>query len=185
MNQISEQYYWAGEGKPIVITSLANAIAAIEIIIVQGEGSSDTYFKGDQAFFNKDYKLPHFFRFKEIAIGRYYQQGDNLREAPRGEKFSVDYTETYPLKINAKSSDYAEGTNLRHLNNTFNLNYSIMLYQLQEGFNGTPSLFYTAIMNGMHNLSSIAMEMVVLPIKNDPEQRNGCPTFEWIIPPSF
>ena len=36
----------------------------------------------------------------------------------------------------------------------------------------------TAIMNGMHAMSSLARELMALPLDDRPGE-NGCPTFEW------
>ena len=55
-----------------------------------------------------------------------------------------------------------------------------MLLQLQEALSGNPKVLYTAIMNGMHNLSPIASQIMALPIEGDAQGRHGCPTFEWL-----
>ena len=64
----------------------------------------------------------------------------------------------------------------------FNRQYSLMLLQLEEALNGNPKVVYTAIMNGMHALSDLALRLVALPIPGDPQQRHGCPTYEWVDP---
>ena len=56
----------------------------------------------------------------------------------------------------------------------------MMLMQLEQALTGTPKTLYTAIMNGMHGLTSVALDMVSTPIKGDRKGRTGCPTFEWI-----
>jgi hypothetical protein len=68
---------------------------------------------------------------------------------------------------------------MQALNDRFNEGYSMMLSQLAEGFGGNPAVFYTAIMNGMQGLGSVARTMVQTPIAGDPEGRTGTPTFEW------
>jgi hypothetical protein len=55
-----------------------------------------------------------------------------------------------------------------------------MLEQLEQALTGTPKTLYTAIMNGMHGLASVAQNMMVTPIDGDPDGHTGCPTFEWI-----
>lgn len=179
--QINERYYWAGGGKPILIHSLETALEALNVIIKQGEGSHDSIFDGDETYFEQPDEIAHYFRFNEIACGRYYQVGDKPKDPPSGEHFEVDYDAVFPIKCNAKSSDYPVGSRLATLNDEFNGQYSLMLFQLAKAFNGNPSVLYDAIINGMHNMTSIAHEMMSLPIA-DSDKVNGAPSFEWIEP---
>jgi hypothetical protein len=89
----------------------------------------------------------------------------------------------YPIKRNAKSTDYAPGSTLARLNDTFNRQYSLMLCQLEQAFNGNPSVLYDAIVNGMHGMTSVAHEMMGLPIDGDAGGAHGAPTFEWVASP--
>ena len=57
-----------------------------------------------------------------------------------------------------------------------------MLIQLEQAFNGTPSVLYHAIVNGMHSMASIAMEMRSLRINDDGDETCGSPSFEWNSP---
>jgi hypothetical protein len=45
------------------------------------------------------------------------------------------------LKHSPKQTDYNHFEDIRHENAVFNLNYAMMLDQLEEGFNGTSMLF--------------------------------------------
>lgn len=63
-----------------------------------------------------------------------------------------------------------------------NSHYFRMLLQLEEPMNCNPKVLYTAIMNGMQNLTPIAREMMSTPIEGDAAERRGCPTFEWVEP---
>jgi hypothetical protein len=58
-----------------------------------------------------------------------------------------------------------------------------MLTQIEEAFNGTPSVLYNAIVDGMHGLTPIAIQMMSMRI--DPtgaDMTCGAPSFEWIEP---
>ncbi|RBL89738.1 ferritin-like domain-containing protein [Chitinophaga flava] len=177
-NQVSEEYFWRGGGTPIVVTSLANATAAIDLIVEQGEGSSVNTVVKAFSFAGTD-EVPHYFRFNEIYHGRLYNKNDDPYHSPTGAVIDVDYTAVFPIKTSCKSSDLQQFPELSYLNNLFNNNYTTMLSHLEEGFNGNPAAFYTAILNGMHKLSPIAYNLVQLPIPGDPKGRHAAPSFEW------
>lgn len=179
--QISEQFYWGSGGQPIVIKTLCDAKKALGVIIEQGEGAGDSIYDEDEHYFDQPAEVAHYFRFKEIASGRYYQPGDKPQDPPSGAPFLVDYEAVYPIKINAKTTDYAPGSRLATLNDSFNRQYSLLIYQIEQAFNGTPYLLYDAITNGMHSLTSIAIEMMSLPISGA-DGTHGAPSFEWIDP---
>ncbi len=176
--QVGPEYFWGALGRPIVITSLADAKAAIDIIVRQGEGADLT--KGEvKDFFAKREECPHYFRFKEIAEGRQYLKNDSPFGAPQGEEFAVDYAAVYPIVDDPKQASYPPGSKLAALNSSFNRQYSIMLTQLELAFNGNPQILYEAINNGMHGLASIALEMMDTKISKD-SITTGAPSYEWV-----
>jgi hypothetical protein len=164
--QVSEQYYWGSGGRPVVVSGLASAEQALETIVSQGEGSHDSIDDDDTLEFNQPDELAHYFRFNEIRCGRHYRTGDS------------------PHKANPKQSDYAPGSKLAELNANFNRQYSLMLTQIETALNGVPRLLYDAISNGMHALTSIALEMMTLPIDSMVGNLHGAPSFEWVEPPT-
>lgn len=178
-HQINLNYYWSGGGKPIKISSLSEAKEAIEVIMTQGEGTSRSIYDGDEFYFDQRNEVAHFFRFREILFGRYYQHGDDPHAPPTGDQFEVDYKQVYPVKVNAVSSDYKHDPQMSSLNQDFNRKYSTMLRLITEAFNGSPDALYTAILNSMHNMASIAHKMVSTPIHGHPNV-HGAPSFEWI-----
>jgi len=182
-HQVNEQYYWSSGGKPIVVTSLASAIEAMTVIKKQGEASHNSIYDGDAEYFGQPREVAHYFRFNEIACGRYYLPDDHPAEPPTGAHFDVDYTAVYPIRRNARSTDYRPGSELARLNDTFNRQYSVMLWQLEQAFNGNPSALYDAIVNGMHGMTSVAHEMMCLPIEGDAGGAHGAPSFEWVASP--
>ncbi|MCB0712219.1 MAG: ferritin-like protein [Ignavibacteriae bacterium] len=181
-NQVSEEFYWHGGGKPIVVRNLSDASEAIDVICDQGEGADGTLFDGDNHFFGQPEEIAHYFRFKQIYSERYYAKTDNIHSEPSGPIFPVTYDDVYPIKPNCTSADFAGTPELENLNNRFNAHYSMMLSQLEQGFRDDPTVLYTAIMNGMRGLTPIAQAIMQTPINGDPEGRTGCPTFEWRAP---
>ncbi len=178
-NQINESYYLSGKGVPVVVKDLESASSALDEIVEQGEGTAP----GDEErklVFKADEELAHYYRFSEVFHGKFYKEGDDLHQPPTGEDLPVDFEAVYPVKINAKSGDYEEGSELWELNNEFNRLYSNMLLQLEEAFNGNPNLLYTAITTGMKGLNPVAAKIVALPIPGDKKGLHGTPTFEWL-----
>jgi hypothetical protein len=55
-----------------------------------------------------------------------------------------------------------------------------MLQKMEKAFNGFPKELYSAIMNDMHQMAKITIEMAQIPIANDPDNLTGAPTFQWI-----
>lgn len=177
--QIGPGYYWGAAGESIVVRTLDDALAALRVIIRQGEGASIAMAAGEAQYFADPRNRGHYFRFMEIAKGRRYKAEDSPMSNPTGEVIDTDFSACAVLKANPKASDYAAGTPLATLNAAFNRHYSLMLNQIELAFNGNPTLLYEAITNGMHGLAGIAYEMVRTPI---PDEAGvfGCPSFEWV-----
>ena len=181
--QIGEKYY-SGGGKPIVITNKESADEALKIVINQGEGSSESIFietEDNEHDSNPPEKLGHFFRFMEINCEKCYSSTDKPQDYPSGKPLGVDYNEVYPIKQNAKSSDYKSSPKLTEFNDDFNREYSLMLIQLEKGFNGTPEALNDAI-DCMHKMVPIARDMMSVRISDDGDDTCGAPSFEWNSP---
>jgi hypothetical protein len=176
--QIDEEFYWGGRGKLIVIKDLESAKKGLDLVIQQGEG---TRVADSQRGSNFDFSA-HFYRFREILFSRRYKVDDDPREEPTGDLLSVNFVEVFPIKANARQSDYDPESELARLNLQFNRHYTVMLLQLVEAFNESPKSMYTAIMNGMHGLKPIAERIIALPIPGNEERLHGCPSFEWSNP---
>lgn len=177
-NQVTEQYFWGGAGRPVVVTTLETAREAIDLIVEQGEGARIDSGQVDGNFFSGE--KPHYFRFKEIHEGRLYRATDSPDGPPTGDPLPVNFEDVFPIKTDCKDADFSGHSELQHLNRLFNSNYTMMLSQIAEGFNGNPQAFYTAIMNGMHNLTPLARQMAMIPIRGDAQRRHGAPSFEWL-----
>ncbi len=161
-----------------VITDKKSGNKALKIIINQGEGSGDSVYEFKPSE-KSEKKVAHFFGFMEIHSRRYYSSTDKPRDYPSGECFTVDYNEVYPIKENAKSSDYKSFPQLAKLNDTFNQQYSLMLKQLEQAFNGQCSKLDDAI-HSMHSMCDTAKKMMEIPISDDGKEKCGAPSFEWV-----
>ena len=177
--QIQQDYYWSGGGKIVAVHNLASAKEAMALVIAQGEGAWPQP-DASAAGFGDAVRMGHYYRFKEIACKRRYQASDDPAGLPTGAPISVDYSAVYPIKMNARASDYPPGSRLSNLNTAFNIRYTAMLLELNEVMNGTPKTLYTAIMDSMHELTPTAHEMMKVVIDGDPQGYTGCPTFDWV-----
>ena len=181
-HQIGEDFYWKGDGSPIVVHDLVSANEAIETIITQGEGCPDSIFDVDADYFGQTQDVAHYFKFKEIKHQRFYQQGVSPFDSPSGEMFDMDYDAVHPIIANPSAKYYQNMPRLARLNRRFNEIYSLMLYQIAEAFNGTSEILYTAINNGMRNLRPLAEEMMAIRLSGDKQACVAAPSFEWITP---
>lgn len=178
--QLEADYYWSGGGRILPVTNVDSAKNALAVVIDQGEGawSREAAFVGKS--FHDPFPIGHYFRFSEIFHQRRYLRTDDPLSPPTGPRVTVDYASVHPIKRNARSTDYAPGSQASNLNYTFNALYTSTLRQIEEAFNGSPKTLYTATMNGMHELASVARDLMRTPIEGDPDGRTGCPTFEWV-----
>lgn len=177
-HQISEKYYWGAGGKPIIVTDHKTAKAAIHEIMEQGEGMTDP--QSNERPLDHSENIPHYFRFKELKMERSYAVTDLRKGDPTGASIHVDYTSVYPIGDNLKHKDYKKKPDLEYLNARFNYNYAMMLSQLQEGFAGNTDAFYSAIVNCMRNMTTLAKDLVKQELAPG---IHAAPSFEW--PDSF
>jgi hypothetical protein len=177
--QLEADYYWSGGGQIIAVHDLASARQALSLVIEQGEAAWPPSAEDFAAVAGERLEMGHYFRVSQIYHEREYVAGDDPGGAPTGQPITVDYGAVYPIRVNAKSGDYPAGSAAAALNLAFNREYTLMLRQIEEGFNGEPRALYTAIMNGMHAVSTLARQLMALPLADHPGE-NGCPTFEWI-----
>jgi hypothetical protein len=179
--QIHKDYYWSGGGEVVIVTDLATATQALNIVINQGEAAwPHPRGGGAKTGFGTVLEMGHYYRFSEIFHRKRYRENDDPDKPPTGGSIAVDFDASYPVVINPTSADYPKESQLAKLNDAFNARYTGMMLQLNEAVGGTPKALYTAIMNGMHALTPIAHEMMKIPLDLDP-QRVGCPTFEWFV----
>jgi len=139
------------------IADAGSAIAAIELIVAQGEGSATSPL-------DPEHEAAHYYRYAEIFYGK--KLIPNPDPKPGGPEFaygghtiSFDPRGIWPAISNPKSSSYGAGTKVRDLNDTFNGTYTRFLKSLHLVFNGKPDRLGPAI-GLMESLKAQALVMM-------------------------
>lgn len=166
--QVGPEYFYSGGGTVIPVTDLDSARAALHLIAAQGEGLGGGIYDGDG-------ELAHYYRFRQLQIGHYYEPGDTP-ENPTGPALSVDWDAVYKVKANIKLADYPAGSELAGMAADFNTDYAEFLGQLTQAFNGQPSLLQDAVWH-MFRLRDGFNRLIRNPLPGSDGLHAG-PTFE-------
>jgi hypothetical protein len=131
---------WFPADQLFPITNVDTAVAGIEVIKIQGEGTTADPLS--------PYGVPaHYYRFEEIVKGRRLIVDPSV---PEGYSFSgapvpFDAATVIPLQENSKLSDYKPGTLAYAGVRQANYTYTAMLNALHDTFDGQPDRLRTAI----------------------------------------
>lgn len=146
------------------VTDEASALAAIDLIVEQGEGSATSPL-------DPEHELAHYYRYAEIYHGRKLIANPDTGPAPvppwvfKGHPITFDPAGVYPVISNPGADSYAGLPRLRDLNHTFNVGYSDLLRKLHQVFNGRPDWLGPALL-GMQSLkyqARLLMSQEVVP----------------------
>jgi rubrerythrin len=159
------------------VTNLDDAVAAIELIVEQGEGTTESPTDDDA-------RLAHYYRFAELFYGRRLVRnpaaGPAAPPAERyiyaGDPISVDPSDVLPLRRNPKVSDFPPEA--REQADEFNRAYTDTLRALHDGFNGRPQSIAHAIELMRVDLTPLALALVQMPL---PDGTRAGPTFEYVL----
>lgn len=172
--QITPEYYYNGGGDIIEVTDLRSAIRALKVIQEQGEGSRIG------AIYDAERELGHYYRFQQLELEKYYvvnkdepEQSDRP-DHPTGASFKVDWDAVYPIKTNAKLSDYPAGSELYVAAEEFQTAYSDFLAKIEYAFDGHPEHLIPAV-GGMFRLKEQANSLIRNPIPD--KGVNAAPIF--------
>lgn len=160
---------WFGD-RLFVITNPDTACRAIDLIKIEGEGTSESPFQspGDPA---------HYYRFGEIAAGRrIIKTRDGF--AFGGAPILFDPSGVWPLRPNCKIADFGPDTQARTRIEAFAYNYSSLLNSLHNTFNGAPEQLDTAI-GIMYDLRVCAVALMETDTGDSSGQTVG-PSFEYV-----
>jgi CDGSH-type Zn-finger protein len=179
--QVTDALYYGGSGRIIAVHDLVSALAALVEIVEQGEGlQHKQVWDGDRDMFHPERgEVAHFFRFKEIAVGRHYQPGDTPQSGPTGDPLPVDWEAVHDMRPNPRTADHPEGSEARVRLEQFNRSYSGILHLLHKAFNGSPRLLAVAT-GQMYALREQAIGLMELPT-GDGKTSVG-PSFEYVPP---
>lgn len=166
--QIGPEYYYSGGGGLIAVTDMASAKAALDLIAEQGEGVTGH-------IFDEEGEIAHYYRFQQLLLGRFYQEGDQP-DHPTGGPVAVDWDAVLPIKTNAKMSDYPEGSALWQAARDFNADYAAYLRLLTQAFDGQPALFIDAV-GAMFRIKDAMLQLMRHPLP-DGSGQTAAPTFQ-------
>jgi len=179
--QVTDALYYGGAGRIVAVSDLVSAKRAITEIVEQGEGlDHESILDGDRDMFHPDRdELAHYFRFRELALGRRYRPGDTPSSGPTGEPVTVDWAAVHPMRVNPRSADHPPGSEIRAAMDRFNRSYSEVLALLHQCFNGDPRLLAIAT-GAMYGIKGQMVTLMRLD-SGDGATTVG-PAFEWVAP---
>ncbi|WP_063126980.1 ferritin-like domain-containing protein [Nocardia fusca] len=179
--QLNEMHFSGGGGEIIPVHDLKSALSALAEIVEQGEGAARTeVWDGDKNIYHPDRdEVAHYYRFVELAQGRRFRPGDTPQSGPSGEPIRIDPEGILPMRPNQRTADYAQGSEIRIAQEEFNNTYCLLLYLLEDVFNGSPSQMRDAV-GAMYALKSQAQALMKMP-SGDGMTTAG-PTFEYVPP---
>ena len=159
----------------IHVHNAETAIAAIDLIVEQGEGTAVSPL-------DPEHELAHYYRFAEIYNGRkLIRNSDSKPGAPGfiygGHRIEFDPSGVWPVIRNPSQNGYASGSKARNLNETFNYTYTGLLKSLQLVFSGEPDRLGPAI-GLMESMKEQAL--VMMSTETVPGQTAG-PSFEYTL----
>lgn len=161
----------------VVVTDVASACQAIDIITDQGEGTA----KSPQEFIGADFA--HYYRFAEIANGHRLIPNPSARpDSPpdeqyvySGEPIVLDPAGILPVPTDPTTATYAEGSPARKACVAFNYTYTSLLKSLHTTLNGKPGNLDASI-GLMMSLRQQAIDMMT---GTTTAATATGPTFEW------
>jgi hypothetical protein len=159
------------------VTDLASALAALDEIVEQGEGTSrGEVWDGDHDIFHPERdEVAHYYRFQELKLGRRYQRGDTPQSGPTGEPVAIDPAGIAPMQPNPHRSDNAQ---IRAAQVELDNTYCTLLFLLEQAFTGEPALIRDAT-RAMFGLKAEALKLMQL--SEDGTTIAG-PTFRYVDP---
>jgi hypothetical protein len=162
--------YWFPASKLFPITGPDSACKAIDIIKIEGEGTSVSPFQSP-------HDPAHFYKFGEIVNGRKIVQ-TAAGFSYNGEPILFDPSGVWPLRPNCKISDFPVGTQARTRIERFAYSYSTLLNALHDTFNGEPKRLEAAI-GLMFDLRVFAVALMQTDAGGDLGLTVG-PSFEYV-----
>jgi hypothetical protein len=157
------------------VVDQASALAAIDLIIDQGEGTTTSPL-------DPEHELAHYYKYAEIYHGRKLIPNPDTSQCAttpwvfKGHPIAFDPAGVYPVISNPAIGSYQGKPRLNDLNLTFNAAYSDLLRKLHQVFNGKPDWLGPALLT-MQNLKSQAQLLMSQEVV--PGQTAG-PTFQYL-----
>ncbi|MFB4309377.1 ferritin-like domain-containing protein [Actinomadura sp. GTD37] len=180
--QVTSAHFRNSAGRLFPVGGLASALAALEEIVEQGEGTArGEVWDGDRDVFHPERdEVAHYYRFQELKAGRRYRRGDTPESGPTGEPVHVDFEGVHPMRRNPRRADHAPGSAVRTAQEEFDRTYCAVLHLLDRTFDGSPSLLSVAI-GTMYALKAQAEALMRMPCGDG---TTAGPAFEYVPPES-
>lgn len=178
--QVTGAHFRHGGGRLFAVTNLATALAALEEIVEQGEGTSrgEVWDGFADPFHPERDEVAHYYRFTELQCGRRYRRGDTPQSGPSGEPIPVAWSDIRRMRPNPRLADHAPGHPVRAAQEEFNHTYSALLHLLERTFNGQPHTLGLAV-GLMHALEAQAKALLAWTYADG---STAGPTFEYVAP---
>jgi hypothetical protein len=174
--QVGPEAFYGGGGALIRVTGLDSAVAALQVIVEEGEGLPHSIWDSKRKFTRASRELAHYFRFTELLAGQYFGPHDTPTTGPTGPVLPVDWDAAYDMAPNPKAEDYASGSDLHLRAVEFNRTYTGLLDLLHRAFNGKPERLGKAVA-GMYELKYQAQALIRTPRPDG--QGNAGPGFQF------
>jgi hypothetical protein len=164
---------WFPPAQLFPIHDVASAVRGIEIIVRQGEGTSDDPLAADGA-------PAHYYRFAEIYHGKRLVPDPSVEEkfSYSGAPIPFDAAGIWDMVTNPKVASYPADGAARAYAERFNGIYTNLLNSLHATFNGAPRHFARAI-GGMYELRLAAEALIE--IRDETSGKQAAPTFEYAL----
>ncbi len=176
--QVTSAHFRNSAGRLFAVTGLTSALAALEEIVEQGEGTArGEVWDGDRDVFHPERdEVAHYYRFQELKAGRRYRRGDTPESGPTGEPVAVDFGGVRPMRRNPRLADHPPGSEIRAAQEEFNRTYCGILHLLELAFDGSPGMLPVAV-GTMYALKAQAEALMSMP---DEGGTTAGPTFEYV-----
>ena len=150
-----------------------DAINAIEIIKLQGEGTSKSPLDDEDNY-------AHFYLFQELAEGRKIKPDPTSESGYSfsGPKIPFDSSAVWNIKPNTKVEDLPENTEVSRQANQFNFVYAKLLNGLHRTFNGDVGFFENTI-GLMFDLKLVGEKLVSMDYPGTENLKVG-PPFQYV-----
>ncbi|RYG42893.1 hypothetical protein EON79_18040, partial [bacterium] len=161
----------------------ASALAAIDLIVEQGEGTGQTPEVVPDTPDDPDQEYAHYYKFAMIYHGRRLVRNPDPAAADRysysGSPVPFDPEGVFPVPTNPKAEDFAAFPEAKAKIDAFNREYTDMLRLLHRAANGEPSVMPQATSQMKFSIAPLAESLVALEVS--PGLR-AAPTFEYLAP---
>jgi hypothetical protein len=179
--QLADEEFRDGPGRIFAITGLDTALAALALIVEQGEGVAHSQvWDGDRDMFHAERDaVGHYYRFLQLRVGRRFQRGDTPQSGPTGDAIEIDWDAVRPMRPDPRSTDHPPGSAVRVATDRFNAVYCTVLQLLEQTVNGRPEQLGPAI-STMFRLRGHAEALMQLPSASG--VGSAGPSFEYVPP---